>query len=173
MRVFICLEIPKEIKKIIKKIQEDLPEFEGKKTEEENLHLTLKFLGEVNSEILKKIKESLSKIRFKKFKAKLGKIGVFDDNFVRIVWIKVENCNDLQKEIDENLYDIFEKERRFISHLTIARVKKLKNKNDFLRKLELIEFSKNDFLVDSFYLKESILTKEKPIYTNLGVYFLS
>lgn len=172
MRTFISLEIPERIKKIIKEVQENLPDFKGKKTEGENLHLTLKFLGEVDEKKLEKIKEKLSQINFKKFKAKVGEIGVFNKNFIRIVWIKIENCNELQKEIDEKLSELFEKEKRFMSHLTIARVKSIRNKEEFLKKLEKINFSKEEFLVESFYLKKSTLTKEKPIYENLENYSL-
>ena len=56
MRCFISIDIPKEIRDKIKKIQEQLPEFVGKKTEQENLHLTLKFLGEVDERFLIDIK---------------------------------------------------------------------------------------------------------------------
>ena len=42
----------------MRKIQEALPEFEGKKTETENLHLTLKFLGEIDETTLEKTKEA-------------------------------------------------------------------------------------------------------------------
>lgn len=172
MRTFICLEIPEEIKKIVKEIQEKLPEFFGKKTEEENLHLTLKFLGEIDENTLNKVEEKLSKVKFKKFKAKLGEVGVFDKNFVRIIWIKIENCDELQKEIDKNLSDLFEKEKRFMSHLTIARVKSIKNKEYFLSNLEKIKIPAKDFPVEKFYLKKSILTKEGPIYKNITNYSL-
>jgi len=60
MRAFISLELPEEIKKEIVKIQNKLPEFIGKKTEKQNLHLTLKFLGEVGEEELEKIKKKLN-----------------------------------------------------------------------------------------------------------------
>ena len=45
VRAFIGIDIPNGIKKEIIKQQNSLPEFFGKKTEPENLHLTLKFLG--------------------------------------------------------------------------------------------------------------------------------
>ena len=44
MRVFVAIDIPKQTQKEIKKIQGKIPEFKGKFTEAENLHLTLKFL---------------------------------------------------------------------------------------------------------------------------------
>ena len=52
-----------EIKKEIKKIQDLLPEFSGKKTELQNLHLTLKFLGEIKEKDVEGIKEKLREIK--------------------------------------------------------------------------------------------------------------
>ena len=48
MRFFIALDLPLEIIQEVKKIQEELPVFAGKKIEFNNLHLTLKFLGETD-----------------------------------------------------------------------------------------------------------------------------
>ena len=59
MRVFISINLPESVKKEIKKIQDSLPNFTGKKTEYENLHLTLKFLGEIDEENLPKKRKKL------------------------------------------------------------------------------------------------------------------
>ena len=59
MRTFIAIDIPDSIKNEIIKIQNSLPEFIGKKTEKENLHLTLKFLGEIDEEKIELIKKEL------------------------------------------------------------------------------------------------------------------
>lgn len=75
MRTFIAIEIPEKIKREIEKIQNQLPEFDGKLTKRENLHLTLKFLGEVDEEKIEKVKEKLKEIKYKGFEAKLDKIG--------------------------------------------------------------------------------------------------
>ena len=65
IRTFISVNIPEEIKEKIKEIQEKLPEFIGKKTESKNLHLTLKFLGEIDEEVLEKVKKRLKYIQLK------------------------------------------------------------------------------------------------------------
>ena len=72
-RVFIAIDIPKEARREIIKIQDSLPEFNGKKTESENLHLTLKFLGEVDSNDVEKVKEKLRKIKVKGFEVEINK----------------------------------------------------------------------------------------------------
>ncbi len=169
-RTFISIDIPKEIQKEIVKIQEKLPGFIGKKTKPENLHLTLKFLGETEEEHIYKVTEMLKEIKASKYETEAKYIGVFSEKFIRIIWIHLTNCNILQEKIDTALSSLFEKETRFMSHLTIARVKSVKNKKDFLEILQNIEFPKISFIVDNFRFKESILTKDGPIYKTIEEY---
>ncbi len=173
MRTFISIDIPESVKEQIVRIQEQLPEFKGKFTETENLHLTLKFLGEISQEKIEDIKKKLREINFSRFEAKIDAIGVFSQKFVKIVWLHLTNCEELQKKIDENLFELgFEKEKRFMSHLTIARVKSLKNKKEFLESLKEIRISKINFIVNNFKLKESVLKEKGPQYNIIQEYFL-
>lgn len=169
MRTFIALEIPENIKEEIVKIQNKLPEFKGKKTEYENLHLTLKFLGEVNEENLSKIENKLKQIKLGSFEAEINSIGMFSD---RIVWVRIRNCEELQKEIDEKLKTLFEKEERFMGHLTIARIKEIKNRKKFLEEIKKIRIPKIEFNVKKFNLKKSKLTRNGPIYEDIEIYNL-
>ena len=107
IRAFISVDIPDKIKKYIIKIQNSLPEFTGKKTEQENLHLTLKFLGEIDEKMLKKVKDRLNKIKFNKFESILGETGFFDNQKYGVIWIFLSNCNELQKQIDNVLEGSF------------------------------------------------------------------
>src|SRR3989338_347573 len=118
MRAFIAVDIPEKIKREIVKIQNSLPEFKGKTTEPENLHLTLKFLGEVNQEALEKVKNKLKSIKFEQFETEIDSIGTFN---ARIVWLHMAGCEELQRKIDGSLKGLFLPEKRFMSHLTIAR----------------------------------------------------
>lgn len=172
MRIFISIDVPEEVKKEIKKIQDELPKFFGKKIGAENLHLTLKFLGEVDEDKIKKVKERLKKINFSEFNAGIKWVGVFSEKFVRIIWLHLGNCEGLQKKIDESLADLFEKEKRFMSHLTIARVKKIEDGKEFLKRLKDMEIPKIEFVVRSFNLKKSILTGAGPVYETLENYDL-
>lgn len=172
MRTFISIDMPEQVKKEIKKIQDSLPEFFGKKTEFENLHLTLKFLGEISDEKLKKVRERLREIKYKKFETEINEIGVFSEKFVKIIWLHLSNCDELQKQIDEKLKELFELERRFMSHLTVARVKNIEDKKKFLQELKKIKIPKSKFVVESFNLKKSTLTPEGPVYEILESYEL-
>lgn len=167
MRAFIAVDLPKEAREEIVRIQEKMPEFLGKKTEEENLHLTLKFLGEIDEEQVEKIKRELEKIKFNKFESEIDSIGIFNPNFIKIIWLHLTNCDKLQEEIDNKLKGLFPEEERFMSHLTIARVKNIKDKKEFMEKLREIKIPGVRFMVESFKLKKSVLTSEKPVYEDI------
>ena len=172
MRTFIAIDLPEKIKKETCKIQDSLPEFNGKKTEYENLHLTLKFLGEIDEKKLREVEERLRKIKLHNFEAEISSIGVFSEQHIRIAWLEIRNCDELQKKIDESLAGLFPKEERFMGHLTIARIKNVKNKREFLEKLGKIKIPGMKFRADKFFLKESELTEERPIYKNIEAYNL-
>ncbi len=173
MRCFISINLPEEVAKKIIGIQDELPEFHGKKTESKNLHLTLKFLGEINEEKVKEIKEKLKEINFSKFESEIDELGVFSEKFIKIIWLHLTNCDELQKRIDKKLKDLFEPEKRFMSHLTIARVKSVKNKKNFLTELKKIKISYAGFIVDKFYLMKSELGEKGSRYEIIGEYNLA
>lgn len=170
MRVFISIDFPEELISEITKIQENLPFFEGKKVEKKNLHLTLKFLGEADNKKLEEIKNNLKKVICSPFKVKIGGAGFFSEDLIRIIWVRIFNCENLQEKIDYSLESLFKKEERFIGHLTIARVKRISNKKEFIINLEKIPSLNKEFTVNNFKLFKSELGKDGPIYTLLEEY---
>ena len=173
VRCFIAIDIPENIKKESLKIQNQIPEFIGKKTEKENLHLTLKFFGEIDENRIELIKDKLREINLEKFETEIDSIGIFSEKFIRIVWLYLSNCETLQEKIDNSLKNLSEPEKRFMSHLTIARIKSIKDKNEFIKKLEKLKITKIKFIVDNFKLKKSILKPEGPVYEDLEKFSLS
>ncbi len=172
MRVFISINLPQKVTEKIKLIQEKLPDFFGKKTQEKNLHLTLKFLGEIDEKELEEIKEKLKEINFSKIKCTLDSIGVFSEDFIRIVWLHLSGAEELQREIDKKLQGFFKKEKRFMSHITIARVKKIKNKEKFLDELKKIKFNEIQYIAESFYLMKSDLKNTGAVHMPLAEFKL-
>ena len=179
MRTFLSLDLPENVKEEIVKIQdiikkEDL--FHGKYTEKENLHLTLKFLGEIDEETVVKVKETLEKVKVNSFEASITQVGVFSPEQVRIVWLKLDDADALQKEIDHFLQDLFPKEQRFMGHITIARVKKVFDKEkliETLKKINLEKIQKQKIKFDEFFLKKSILTTQGSLYSVIKKYNLN
>jgi 2'-5' RNA ligase len=145
--------------------------FEGKLAERENLHLTLKFLGDISEEQAEKVKEMLGKVKFGKFSVKLANVGVFDKKIIRIIWVALEakELFDVQKEIDNSLKDLFAEEERFMGHVTIARPKFVKDKEKLIGKLKSLKVSDKSYAIDKISFKRSELTKSGPIYENLLV----
>ena len=153
MRCFIGIDLSVEATKEIERLQRIIkPHFVGKTTVGENLHLTLKFLGEIED-------------------GTLNELGVFSQQFIKMVWVKVSTVL-LQPVIDNYLKNIFEPEHRFMGHITIARVKKIEDKQSFLKLINNTTINKIIFTVREFYLKESILTNEGPIYKVINKYCL-
>jgi len=180
MRAFIAVDFPREIINELVSLQSKIKKFEkeelikAKYIEQENLHLTLKFLGEISEQELEKINEKLGEIKMKKFSAKLGEIGVFSEDYIKIVWIKLEGDGifQLQKEIDKALEDLFEKEHRFMSHITIARPKAVSDRKKFISELNKIKVDGKEFFVDNFSLKKSELMSEGAKHSEIKKYEL-
>jgi 2'-5' RNA ligase len=170
LRTFVAIDIPNELKKNISTLKNEL-NIEGiKLVEDENLHITLKFLGDVESTKLANIEQALRAVKFKKFVIKLRGIGVFpNERYVRVVWIGCESheLEGLAENINDALSSYF-KQEPFSAHLTIARVKRKIDLSSFLDKHKADEFG--EFEVNSFELKSSELRREGPIYTTLAVF---
>ena len=192
VRCFVALELPREAINYIRQLQKTLEKqnlFTGKFTEAENLHLTLKFLGEIEEERMEEIRKKLREIKMQSFEARLGGVGVFSKKFpknkkffvsqnskrkeefsdIKIIWLKLDGKGifELQKEIDEKLKEIFHPEERFMSHITIARVKNVPDRNKFLGYVKNLKTQKIKFKVDKFFLKKSTLKPEGPVYEDI------
>jgi len=147
-----------------------------KLVEPQNIHITLKFLGDVDETLIDEIerimKDAVKEI--KPFSMKLNGAGVFpNNNYVRVIWIGIKEAQIIEtivKTIDEHLSKLgFKKEKRgFSPHLTIARVKSAKNKQRLLETIEKytnVEFSIQE--VKSIKLMKSDLTSAGPIYATI------
>lgn len=176
-RCFIALEISREAIDYTEELDLQIKKknlFAGKFTEPENLHLTLKFLGEISEEKLDEVKKKLKEIKFKEFEVNLGEVGTFINRLNSILWIKLQGKEiwELQKIIDDKLKDLFESELRFMSHITIARMKKIPSKKVLLDYVKNIKVKKINFSVKEFVLKKSELKPEGPVYTDISKYSL-
>jgi RNA 2',3'-cyclic 3'-phosphodiesterase len=177
-RVFVAIDFPDSVIREVARVQGILGKlkFTGKLTELENIHLTLKFLGEISKDRLELVRGMLKKIKLRDFEVKLGNVGIFSfRGKPRIVWVKVmgKGIFDLQRKVDEILKsEGFELEKRFMSHMTIARVKYVKSAGDFRKYIEGIKLKDVRFKVDEFKLLESELMTIGPVYRELERYEL-
>src|SRR3989344_1995943 len=170
MRLFIGIAPPKDIKNYLFKIQNNLKDntlvkmrLEGKT----QLHLTLKFLGEIPEEDIGLIKKELREIKYFPFKINLSNIGTFaSGGTLTVLWIGLKpkgEIIELQKQIDQATlkYGSIKLEN---PHITIGRIKSVKNKKKFLDKINNFKTEDLNFIVDEFCLYKSKLTKDGARY---------
>ncbi|MEM1684249.1 MAG: RNA 2',3'-cyclic phosphodiesterase [Nanopusillaceae archaeon] len=174
MRVFIAIDLPEEIKNKIVSYYREIRGVNGKFVEKENLHITLKFIGELQPNIVEKISEELKNIKFSKFKIEIEGFGNFNN---RVLWFGIKKgINEiitLKREIDKALKKFGFYEEDFHPHITIFRIKQILSKSDYEHILE--KFSSiniGEFVVEEFSLKQSILRREGPLYIDVAKYKL-
>jgi len=165
MRVFIALNF-NELKDYFSELQKQIPKEDTKLTLPNDFHLTLKFLGEVEDSKVDVLKKALSEIKLKPFEVKVTHVGVFTEQFVRVIWVKAEadEIINLQKQVDEKLIGFRKDEFDFQPHITLARVNFLKDKNAFIEQIKKIKTIEKTVKIKDFELVRSVLTPEGPVY---------
>jgi 2'-5' RNA ligase len=140
-----------------------------------NLHLTLRFLGNVTPARLDQIREGLDDLAFQSFQVTLKGVGVFPNpHRVNVVWIAFDAGHlellDLHRQVNTKLVPLgFPLDRqRFSPHITIARVRSGKNRVQLVDTILASEATLfGSFHLDTVKLKKSVLTPNGPIYTTL------
>ena len=129
-------------------------------------------VGEIEKDAINNVKKILPSTKHPPFELTLKDVGVFSQKFIKIIWVKVSDV-PLQPLVDNCLKDIFKLENRFMGHITIARVRSLADKKSFLQLINATTVNEVSFMAKYFYLKESILTPDGPIYKDIDRYKLS
>lgn len=181
MRLFIAIELSDDIKKGLSRIQSHL-KYSGadvKWVETDNIHLTLKFLGEADEDKLAYITSALDAIgkAVSPFNIVVKEIGAFPKiEYPRVIWVSLdkgaEESKRLAKMIDERLSEIgFQKEERpFSPHITIGRVRSPKNKAALKEKILSLDpnmMNLSSQSISSVILFRSTLTPRGSIYTKI------
>ena len=147
-----------------------------KLVEPENIHITLKFLGDTEEELVEGIITAMQTAieGIQPFTLKFVGMGAFPNpNYIKVIWVGMENVDNfvtIAKRLDTELKPLgFKPEKRgFSPHLTVARVKSRRGKDD-LQKL-LSQYKTHEFgkvHVDNIRLKKSELTPKGPIYSTV------
>jgi 2'-5' RNA ligase len=147
-----------------------------KPVERENIHLTLKFLGDVDEGLMGEVERVVSGLRFEPFRMALAETGAFPNlRRPRVIWAGVsEGVDELSRifrELEAGFVGLgFKREgRRFSPHITIARVRSGRNREELVE--EVLQHRETDyggFEVKSVKLKRSVLTPRGPVYTTLA-----
>lgn len=148
-----------------------------KLVEPENIHVTLRFLGEVSRGLVEEAAKALSKLRAEPFNMLLRGLGAFPSpSRPRVVWVGVAEgaaeLSALHRQVEELLRPIgFGPEREeFVPHITLARVRGargLQRLASFVRENSEVEVGL--MRVEEVKLKRSVLTPSGPVYSDIFV----
>ena len=180
IRTFIAIELNQQIQDTLKDTQNDLQKLDvdARWVKPSNIHLTLKFLGNISPKKLKAIQEIFPEMfkNFSPFDISLAHLGVFPKiNRPRIIWAGIEDKDNkvqtLAETAENHLCRLgFPKERKeFSPHVTIARLRSLKNQA--LPSQRIKEYSFPEGLTQTVrhvILFKSTLTPQGSIYEPLS-----
>jgi RNA 2',3'-cyclic 3'-phosphodiesterase len=182
MRAFMAIDVNSKLIDKIIEIQKTIAEANAlvKFVEPENLHFTFKFLGEVTPEQVETIiNMAESKIEsYKPFDIRIKGTGAFPNlGYIKVIWLGIEEPDEfsrMQEDFDQEFVKMgFKKERSYIPHLTIGRVKGVQNKELLASTVtELEDIDIGTMNIDRLILKESDLTPVGPIYTDIKEMYL-
>lgn len=171
MRLFVAVDVPPWIRRAVGAAQRELPAEGVNLVNPENMHITLKFLGEVGPKSLPKVEQELRAVGHPPFEAVVKGAGAFpNEDYVRVVWAgcRARELAELARKVNDALTG-FPKEE-FSGHLTLARVKRKADLRGFFSKYRERRFG--DFKVEKFYLMASELSPSGPKYSTVAEYEL-
>ena len=169
IRLFVAIDLPETIRPFVAGMGRSIPG--SRPVPEEQLHITLKFIGDTNENQLPEIRESLRSVRFRPLRFQLKDLGHFPPRGKpTVIWAGIKPAKpliSLRNTIERNLEEIgIEREKRkFSPHLTLCRLRNspIKRVTGFLMDNSGLETP--EFEVNSFTLYSSILTPKGAIHT--------
>ena len=173
-RLFVAIDPPEKVQKVIARLAYGLPG--ARWVETEQLHLTLRFIGEVDGGELRDIDIALGRIRAKSFDLAVKGVGHFPPRGdPKVLWVGMEKCEPLfglQRNVDSALRGIGPKpeKRKFHPHITLARLRNtpLARMHNYLAEHGF--FRVDSFSVNEFHLYSSTLTPKGPIHRKEATY---
>lgn len=139
----------------------------------ENLHLALRFFGETPIDRIQRIKDAVSKAFDKQsfFRMDLGNLGIFGSSYQpKVIWLGVRDPAILRqiesrRNMELQLIGFIRDRQNFVPHLSIGRIRRLKDKAIFSKVIEEFKevFSQKS-IVEELIIYESILQEKGSIY---------
>lgn len=183
IRSFISIDLPEDIKAELTRLQSILKAGDPswlRWVNPANIHLTLKFLGDLSGDKIEEVKMALEDAAKGTgfFSLNIEGTGVFPNaKRIQVVWVglggDLNTLLDLQKRVEDNMEIIgYPPEgREFTPHLTLARVRFRPPPNELQKLTQLLTVTRpleSKFLVKNVNLMESRLTPQGAIYSKLG-----
>lgn len=177
IRLFVALDFPPEVRERLAGLGGGVPG--ARWTEADNLHLTLRFIGEVPDDMAADIDAALAEIESPAFDLVLDGVGMFGSGrSARVLWAGVERSEPLtrlQSKVESALVrcGLPAEERKFSPHVTLARLRDAPKERlgRFLEERGL--FRAGPMRIDRFTLYRSHLGKGGAVYEALREYGLT
>lgn len=182
LRAFLAIDVDEDLKAKMYKIIKQFKQIDAniKYVDLENLHLTLKFFGDIDTEGIDLLSSKIESVvsNFDNFTVKIKGCGAFPNTKrIKVIWLGIDDDEIIKKlhdELDNEFVKLgFDKDKKFSSHLTIGRMRNAKGKEKVKSTIE--EFSEveiGEMTVDRIILKKSTLTPQGPIYEDLEIFEL-
>ena len=181
IRTFIAVDVSPDVQGRAARLVKRFRETEAKTswTRPEQMHLTLKFLGDTDDTLLPDVCRAVeSAVRdLPPFTVSFHGVHAFPrDEHPRTIWIGIdegrEQLRELQQRIEDALYDAgFQRERRkFVPHLTLGRVREGGPRMHALGEQVVAqnEYSGGQVIVEDVVVYASFLEKEGPVHQVVG-----
>jgi 2'-5' RNA ligase len=173
VRAFVALELSDEIRAALAGVQDLLRRCRARLTfvDPAQIHITAKFLGEVEDQKIPALQDALQRVAFTPFPARAGEVTVNNPRRPFTVWCEVDDGGQgamLQKEIEDVLapFGFLRESRPFTAHATVARVKRFDaSLMDTLKTLGGRTYG--ECRITGMKLKKSTLTPAGPVYEDL------
>ncbi|MCS7105848.1 MAG: RNA 2',3'-cyclic phosphodiesterase [Candidatus Aenigmarchaeota archaeon] len=172
VRCFVGLLTPKELNQNIRKVLEEIKKLpmKCKFVEEQNFHICLSFLGEVEKSEIEKIKKILDSItfNFKSFEVLVEGIKLIPNkNFLRVIAFDVRDESKKIEELRRMIVNTIGGDSK-PPHITLCRVKSVEKRDFVTKKLEeMKDLSIGKMKIDRLQIIKSELRKEGPVYSIL------
>ena len=172
-RLFVAIRPPQAIRDLLVDAMDDSPDFRWQN--DEQLHVTLRFAGEVERPVANDLADSLGQIQSPRFAVRISGVGRFEQRNSGALWAGVEPkapLAALAAKVERACQQIgLEPERRaFHPHVTLARWKgrRTREVQDFLERRQGL--ASGAFNVDRFILFESHLSRHGAHYEEVAEY---
>jgi len=185
-RTFCAIELSDEVRvqlqEHVRRLREAVPDASASWSRPENVHLTLKFFGNVPTQDVTRISVAATRVaqQFSSFQIRIGGTGVFPRRSrPQVLWVGVEYSSNRLADLQQRLEEEFEREgfpkedRGFRPHLTIARLRRPEDARQLAEAHIQTKFSFIEVPVNEFVLFRSELSPKGSRYTTISKHGLS
>ena len=179
--MFCAFELPESLRLLLKehsqKVREAVPEAAASWSRPDNIHLTVKFFGNVDEAKIPAISAAAERVakEFSAIQIAVGGTGVFPKpNRPQVLWIGIHDPSATLSELNKRLEDEFaregfpKEERAFRPHLTIARIRKTHDASRLAQTHLGMKFSEVDLTLNELILFRSELSPKGSKYTPIS-----